>query len=326
MIVGLVLLVWSADRFVGGASDTAKHLGLPPLLIGMLVIGFGTSAPEIIVSVLASIQGAPAIALGNAYGSNIANIAFILATTALISPIAVHSQVIRRELPILVGVTALSLYQIADGTVSRLDAIGLLVVFAGLMGWSIWQSQQTPNDPMAAPPEGDEATEKPKYTLKVAIVWTLIGLLLLIASSRVLVWGAVRVAELLGVSELLIGLTIVAIGTSLPELASSITAAMKKQHDLALGNIVGSNLFNTLMVLGIAGVVSPLPVDPMLFWRDGLLMLGLTLALFIFAGLWGVGRVDRKEGFLLLAAYLAYMGYLVFTNLPTGSAEALPVQ
>ncbi|KAF0094648.1 MAG: inner membrane protein [Puniceicoccaceae bacterium 5H] len=322
LIAGLILLVWSADRFVEGAADTAGHLGLPPLLIGMLVIGFGTSAPEMIVSVLAAASGTPDLALGNAYGSNITNIAFILAVTALISPLRVQSQVIRRELPILLLVTGFSLYQIFDGEISRLDAVGLLAVFGGLVGWSIWQGRQSSRDTMAA---GDAPTE-PKNPLPQAILWTVVGLVLLVGSSRLLVWGAVEIAELLGVSELIIGLTIVAIGTSLPELASSIAAARKNQHDLAVGNIVGSNLFNTLGVLGLAGVVSPIRVDGSVFWRDGLLMLGLTVALLIFGGLWSAGKVDRREGLVLVLIYASYIGWLVFTNLPTTPGSALPAR
>ncbi|WP_127556683.1 calcium/sodium antiporter [Saccharospirillum alexandrii] len=312
IVFGLMLLVWSADRFVGGASSTARHFGMPPLLIGMVVVGFGTSAPEMVVSALAASQGNPGIALGNAYGSNITNIALILGVTALISPIAVHSQVLRKELPILMAVTALAAWQIWDRTLTRLDAVVLVAVFAGLMGWTIRQSLRQPTDALAAE-VAQELTAQP-LPLKRALMWLGIGLVLLIISSRILVWGAVSIAQSLGVSDLIIGLTIVAVGTSLPEFASSIIAARKGEHDIAIGNIIGSNLFNTLAVVGIAGLISPLSVGPEVFSRDIMVMAGLTLLLFLFGyGFRGPGRINRVEGGALVAAYVAYTGYLIST-------------
>ncbi|WP_394168720.1 calcium/sodium antiporter [Saccharospirillum alexandrii] len=312
IVFGLILLVWSADRFVDGASSTARHFGMPPLLIGMVVVGFGTSAPEMVVSALAASQGNPGIALGNAYGSNITNIALILGVTALISPIAVHSQVLRKELPILMAVTVLAAWQIWDGELTRLDALVLVAVFAGLMGWTIRQSLHQPTDALAKEVAQEQPT-KP-MPLKRALMWLGVGLVLLIVSSRILVWGAVSIAQSLGVSDLIIGLTIVAVGTSLPEFASSIIAARKGEHDIAIGNIIGSNLFNTLAVVGIAGLIGPLAVGPEVFSRDIMVMAGLTLLLFVFGyGLRGPGRINRLEGGALLAAYMAYTGYLVST-------------
>ncbi len=312
IVFGLMLLVWSADRFVDGASSTARHFGMPPLLIGMVVVGFGTSAPEMVVSALAASQGNPGIALGNAYGSNITNIALILGVTALISPIAVHSQVLRKELPILMGVTVLAAWQIWDGELTRLDAIVLVAVFAGLMGWTIRQSLRQPTDALATE-VAQELSAEP-MPLKRALMWLGVGLVLLIISSRILVWGAVSIAQSLGVSDLIIGLTIVAVGTSLPEFASSIIAARKGEHDIAIGNIIGSNLFNTLAVVGIAGLIGPLSVGPEVFSRDIMVMAGLTLLLFVFGyGFRGPGRINRFEGGALLAAYLAYTGYLIST-------------
>lgn len=312
IVFGLVLLVWSADRFVDGASSTARHFGMPPLLIGMVVVGFGTSAPEMVVSALAAIQGNPGIALGNAYGSNITNIALILGVTALISPIAVHSQVLRKELPILMAVTVLAAWQIWDGELTRLDALVLVAVFAGLMGWTIRQSLRQPADALATE-VAQELSAEP-MPLKRALMWLGIGLVLLIISSRILVWGAVSIAQSLGVSDLIIGLTIVAVGTSLPEFASSIIAARKGEHDIAIGNIIGSNLFNTLAVVGIAGLIGPLAVGPEVFSRDIMVMAGLTLLLFVFGyGFRGPGRINRWEGGALLAAYMAYTGYLIST-------------
>jgi cation:H+ antiporter len=311
LVLGLVLLVWSADRFVDGAAATARHYGMPARLVGMVIVGFGTSAPELVVSALAAWEGSPGIALGNAYGSNIANIALILGVTAVISPIAVHSQVLRRELPILTAITALAAWQVWNGAITRLDALILLTVFAGVMGWMISQGLRKTED--ALDREVEEQLAGEHLSTRQALFWTFAGLVLLILSSRLLVWGAVEIAHGLGVSDLIIGLTIVAVGTSLPELASSIVAARKNEHDLALGNIIGSNLFNTLAVVGIAGVISPMAVEPEVFSRDILTMSALTLSLFVmgrgFAG--RPGRISRVDGFLLLLAYLAYTAYLL---------------
>lgn len=308
IIAGLVLLVWSADKFVEGAATTANHFGMPPLLIGMVVVGFGTSAPEMAVSALAASQGNPGLALGNAYGSNITNIALILGITALMAPVAVHSQVMRKELPILMLVTAFAGWQLWDGDLSRMDAIGLMVVFAGLLGWSIYQGMRQSQDALAE----DMAGEIHAMPLKKALLWLGLGLLLLIASSRILVWGAVDLATAFGISDLVIGLTIVAVGTSLPELASSIIAARKGEHDLALGNILGSNLFNTLAVVGIAGMIAPMTVAPEVLTRDLPVMAALTLALFVMGyGFRGPGRINRFEGGALLLAFVAYTVYLL---------------
>lgn len=311
--VGLALLVWSADKFVEGAAVTASHFGMPPLLIGMVVVGFGTSAPEMVVSALAATQGNPGLALGNAYGSNITNIALILGITALISPIAVHSQVLRKELPLLALITGLTLWLLWDRMLSFVDALVLIVVFAGLIAWSVYQCMKQKTDTMAT--EVTEELKSQTVPVKKAALWLLVGLALLIVSSRILVWGAVDLATAFGVSDLIIGLTIVAIGTSLPELASSVIAARKGEHDLALGNILGSNLFNTLAVVGIAGLISPMSVAPELLSRDFTVMAVLTLSLFVMGyGLHGPGRINRVEGGILLACFIGYTVYLVTTT------------
>lgn len=310
IVAGLALLVWSADRFVEGAAATARHFGMPALLIGMIIVGFGTSAPEMVVSALAASQGNPGIALGNAYGSNIANIGLILGLTALLCPIAVHSQVVRKEMPVLLALTALAALQLMDGYLSRLDAAVLLGTFFVLVWLSIRGGMNQPEDSLGG--EVEQELESHPMPLRSALMWLVVGLLLLIASSRVLVWGAVSIAQQLGVSDLIIGLTIVAVGTSLPELASSIVAVRKKEHDIALGNIIGSNVFNTLAVVGIAGSIHPLAVEPAVLTRD-LAMVGvLTVLLFLFAfGFRGPGRVNRLEGGALLLLYVAYTAYLV---------------
>ncbi len=306
----LALLVWSADRFVEGSAVTARHFSMPPLLIGMVVVGFGTSAPEMLVSALASAQGNPGLALGNAYGSNITNIALILGLTALISPIAVHSQVLRKELPILLAVTALAAVQLRDGEVSRTDAWILLGVFGGLMAWTVRQGLQQRSDALGA--EMEQALRTQTLALGKALFWLAVGLLLLIVSSRILVWGAVEIAQELGIDDLIIGLTIVAVGTSLPELASSVMAARKGEHDIALGNILGSNLFNTLAVVGIAGIIHPLSVVPEVFLRDIPVMAGLTASLFVIGYGWRrAGRINRVEGAILLVCYFGYTAFLV---------------
>lgn len=307
---GLALLVWSADRFVDGSAAAARQLGMPPLLIGMVIVGFGTSAPEMLVSALSALQNNPGIALGNAYGSNITNIALILGVTALISPIAVHSQVLRKELPILTAITVLAGYQLWDGELTRIDALVLLGVFAVLMAWTIWQGLRKKADALGTEMEQELAGQT--MPMGKAILWVVVGLLLLIASSRILVWGAVEIARSFEVSDLIIGLTIVAVGTSLPELASSVMAARKGEHDIALGNILGSNLFNTLAVVGIAGMIRPMAVAPEVLSRDVLVMAALTLALFAIGyGFRGPGRINRFEGTALVLCYIGYTVYLV---------------
>jgi len=307
---GLVLLVWSADRFVEGSAAAARKFGIPPLLIGMVIVGFGTSAPELVVSFLASYQGNAGIALGNAYGSNITNIALILGLTALVSPIAVHSQVLRKELPILMAITALAGWQIWDGEITRFDALVLLAVFGGLMIWTVRQGLQKQTDALGV--EMEQELNVHAMSIPRAIFWVVIGLIFLIVSSRILVWAAVQLAQLFGIDDLIIGLTIVAVGTSLPELASSLIAARKGEHDIALGNILGSNLFNTLAVVGVAGIVHPMKADPAVFSRDIMVMAGLTASLFVFGyGFRGPGRLNRVEGGVLLLSYLGYTTWLV---------------
>lgn len=320
ILAGLVLLVWSADKFVEGAAATAKHLGMPTLLIGMVIIGFGTSAPELAVSAMAASDGNPGLALGNGYGSNITNIALIVGLTAVIAPIAVHSQVIRKELPLLVILTLIAGAQLVDGNLTRLDGAILLVVFAGVMGWSIFQGIRGKDDPLGG--EADAEIIAHPMPLKSAILWLVIGLILLVVSSRILVWGAVTIAQSLGVSDLVIGLTIVAIGTSLPELASALASVKKNEHDLILGNILGSGIFNTLAVVGLAATIEPLRVDPEVLYRDWTLMLALTVGLLIMGfGLTGWrSRITRLDGGVLLLVYVAYTGYLLTTVVTAGTS------
>lgn len=313
IIAGLVLLVWSADRFIEGAAATAKHLGMPSLLIGMVIIGFGTSAPELAVSAMAALDGNPGLALGNAYGSNITNIAVIVGLTAVIAPIAVHSQVIRKELPLLLVLTFIAGYQLIDGELTRLDGWVLLGVFAVVMGWSIYQGITGKGDALIG--ETDSKLVAHPMPLKIALMWLAVGLALLLVSSRMLVWGAVFIAQSLGVSDLIIGLTIVAIGTSLPELAAALAAVKKNEHDLILGNIVGSGIFNTLAVVGLAATIEPLTVDMEVLYRDWTLMTALTIGLLVMSfGFAGKARtIGRPAGVILLLVYVGYASYLAST-------------
>jgi cation:H+ antiporter len=304
------LLVWSADRFVDGSAAIARNFGMSPLLIGMVIVGFGTSAPEMVVSALAAIQGNAGIALGNAYGSNITNIALILGVTALINPIAVCSQVLRKELPILTVITVLAGFQLWDGELSRLDGLVLLGVFSSLMVWTIWEGLRM--RPGALGKKIEETLEIPDMSVGRAIFWLVLGLIVLIASSQILVWGAVQVARGFGVSDLIIGLTIVAVGTSFPELASSVAATRKGEHGIALGNVLGSNIFNTLAVVGIAGTIHPLSVTQEVLSRDLLVVAVLTVSLFVIGyGFRGSGGISRLSGAALLASYIGYNTYLV---------------
>lgn len=314
VIIGLVLLVWSADRFIDGSAATARHFGMPPLLIGMVIVGFGTSAPEIVVSVMSALDGSPGIALGNAYGSNIANIALILGITALISPIVVQPQIVKKEMPVLLGITALSVLLLLDGRLAVWDGAVLLLVLGAYMVRTVMQNLKGADNLIE---DISVELENTHMSLRRGLFWLALGLLVLVLSSRLLVWGAVTVAQSLGVSDLVIGLTVVAIGTSLPELASSVVAARKGEHDIALGNVVGSNLFNTLAVVGLAAVISPMDVAPEILNRDVVVMSALTVLLFVFClGKGGFGKVGRLKGLVLLTAYTAYTVYLIMGSFP----------
>ena len=314
VIVGLAVLVWSADKFVDGAVGVAEFCGMSTLLIGMVVVGFGTSAPELTVSAISASQGNPELALGNAYGSNIANIALILGATALISPILMQRSVLRGDLPILLAVSVLSIILVWDGSVARWNGILLLIVFTAAMAYSIRRELKKAKLEKSESLSGnDDSAEPKKVSLGKSVFWLVLGLVLLVVSSRALVWGAVEIARALGVSDLLIGLTIVAIGTSLPELASSIAAARKGENDLALGNIIGSNLFNTLAVVGLAAIVSPMDaIEKAVAYRDMPLMIALTVALIVLGfRRKGDGRLNRIAGAILLAVYVGYLALLI---------------
>ncbi len=311
LIAGFVVLVFSADRFVDGAAAIARHFHVPSLVIGMVIVGFGTSAPEMLVSTLASIDGSSGIALGNAYGSNISNIALILGVTALIMPITVERGVLKKELPVLLLLTLIATVELYDGFFSRLDAVILFIPFILFMLSSVLSGLKNKKSRKL---EVSEDVKDSDFKPLTAYGNLLGGLVFLLGSSKLLVWGATTIAHILGISDLVIGLTVVAIGTSLPELASSVIAALKKENDIALGNIIGSNMFNTAMVAGIAGVVNPSNVPDGIFPRDMLVMTALTLSLFVFGfRMKGDGRIGRIGGILLCAAYVSYTVYIAFS-------------
>jgi cation:H+ antiporter len=309
-LVGFILLMWGADRFVVGAASTARNLGVPPLLIGLTLVGMATSGPEIFVSVTASLAGDPALAAGNAIGSNIANIGLVLGMTALIMPISVRSVTLRREMPALLAVTLIMTMVFINLTVSRIEGVLLICTLALVLYWLVvLGSRSGASDPIAL----DYATEIPQnIPMRRALTWLTIGLVVLLTGSNLLVWGAQNLAIEFGVSELVIGLTVVAIGTSLPELAVSIVSALKGEHDMAIGNIIGSNLFNSLAVVGIAGIIHPATFERELLTAHLPVMIGFTLALFLMTyNFAGNSRIRRVEGALLLGAFLCYHGWLV---------------
>jgi len=306
IIGGFVLLVWGAERFVVGASATACNLGVSPLIIGLTIVAFGTSAPEMIVSAVASWEGNTGLAFGNAIGSNITNISLVLGVTALIVPLQVHSDTLRRELPILLLIMFFSLSLILDGDMNRGDGLLLLLGLGMMIYWLVGLGLRSRGaDPMVGEFEHEIPERMP---VSRAMLWLLLGMVVLFISSRILVWGSVSIAQTLGVSDLVIGLTIIAIGTSLPELAASVMSALKDEPDIAIGNVIGSNMFNLLGVMAMPGLLAPGAISDGVLARDYPWMLALTLALFVMAyGFRGPGRISRAEGGLLLLAYVLYL-------------------
>lgn len=307
-VVSLALLAVSADKFVGGASSVAKNLGISPLLIGLTIVSFGTSAPEILIAVMSAGSGSSDIAIGNAIGSNIANIALILGAASLFVPIPVASAVLRRELPLLFAVVLFSTALIFDLHLSRIDGAAAILTLMLCLGWLIWQGNSNSDDSVSA--EYEDSLEQ-DVNFKSSILTTIIALFVLLISARVLVWGAVEIARAAQVSELMIGLSIVAIGTSLPELAATVACVLRREYGLAIGNIVGSNLFNALAVVGTVALIAPGDIDIMVRNRDALVHVALTLCLVVFCvGYRREGRINRVEGFLLLVAFVGYQWFL----------------
>ena len=306
IVVGFIVLVWGADRFVMGAAALARNLGVSPLLIGLTIVSFGTSAPEILVSAMAAFGGTPSLAIGNAVGSNIANIGLILGVTALIAPLLFQSHVLLREYPILLAVSAGVYLLMIDGQLSFLDGLIMLAALAVTLTLLVRIGiARSASDPMSGEYEAEIRADLSTFA---AVMWFLAGLALLLVSSRMLVWGAVEIATAMGVSDLVIGLTIVAIGTSLPELATSLLAAVKKEADIAVGNIVGSNIFNLLGILGITAIVHPLATGGV-GMVDFAVMAAFSLVLWPMA--FHQQRITRPEGAALLAGYIGYLFWLL---------------
>jgi cation:H+ antiporter len=302
-VAGFVVLVWAADRFVHGSAAVARNLGVSPLLIGLTIVGFGTSAPELLVSAIAAVNGNADLSVGNAIGSNITNITLVLGASALVAPMDVKGTVLKRELPILVGCMLLATVLMLDGHLGRLDGAILGVGLLAMMGWVVWLGLHSEDDGSM---DGELPDPLPIWK---AVFWIIVGLTLLLGSAQLLVWGATQLATALGVSDLVIGLTVVAVGTSLPELAASVMAARRGEHELAVGNVIGSNMFNTLGVISVPGLIAPSEVPTLMLRRDLPVMFGVTLLFFVMTRFFlRPSHISRLEGAVLLGAFVAYLG------------------
>jgi cation:H+ antiporter len=310
LLIALIALVWSADKFVYGASSLARNLGISPMIIGLTIVAMGSSAPEMMVAATAALQGNPDTAIGNAIGSNITNIALVLGLTALLKPLTVSSQTIKREIPLILLVTALGYWLLSDNHFNFIEGVFLMLGFVTyittLLVITLKKTQKKPSDdPLIIEAEQEVAAAS---SLKTSLLWLLLGIIILPLSAHFLVSASVFIAKAFGLSDLVIGLTIIAIGTSLPELAASIMSIIKKEDDLALGNIIGSNIFNILAVLPLAGLIAPGSIDPLASSRDAPYMLGVTLILLIlcFSRQQGACRITRAKGLILLISFIAY--------------------
>ena len=320
IVAGFFLLMWSADLLVDNASELGHRLGVSSFLIGIVVIGFGTSAPEMFVSAVAALKDQGNLALGNALGSNITNIGLVLGSAAILRPLPVTATTARKDIPIVITVGAIAIFLVSDGVLSHIDGFFLLALLVGYLIWSARNSEGFGGEPsienLAKDPHELDLSllNHPKgRSTKTAIMWTIGSIILLMLASQMLVEGAITIARSMGVSQLVIGLTIIAIGTSLPELAAAIAAARKGAHDMIIGNIIGSNVFNTLGVLGLTGAIQTTKIDTTALARDFPIMLLFTIAMFLFAN--SKGHFSRREGATMLTAYVVYICYLVFTTL-----------
>lgn len=319
LLTALIVLVWSADKFVYGASTLARNFGISPMIIGLTIVAMGSSAPEMMVAAVASYQGNPNTAIGNAIGSNITNIALVLGITALIKPLMVSSSTIKQELPLILLLTVIAFWLLFDNNFSFIEGLALMIGFFIFIGSLLIRAiKQRKNnifekDPMII--EAEQDIPEQSNTL-ISILWLIAGIILLVGSSHYLVESAVFIAHKFGISDLVIGLTVIAIGTSLPELAASIASVIKKEDDLAMGNIIGSNIFNILAVLPFAGLIAPGAIDPEAGSRDAPVMVAITLLLFIlcFSRQKGFFRITRIKGALLLLSYIAYQ-ILLFSQI-----------
>jgi cation:H+ antiporter len=309
LVVGLILLIIAADKFVLGAASTAKHMGVSTMLVGLIIVGFGTSAPEMVVSAIASFNGNSGLALGNAVGSNITNIALVLGTGLLIVPMSIQSQTIKREMPILLLVSLLVLFLLIDLTLTFADGVIMILSMLLVTGFLTMIGIKGDRDEFS---DEIEAEFDLDISLQKAILLLIVGIVVLPLASHMMVKGATEIAVEFGVSDMVIGLTIVALGTSLPELAATVASALKKEHDLAIGNIVGSNMFNLLGVIGISGLIREYEFSAHFIKYDYFYMLMLTVFLFL-ASVYFVLKdrfISRIIGVVLVVMYISYMVWL----------------
>ena len=309
LLVGVLGLLWGADRFVEGSAGAARNFGISPMIIGLTVVSVGTSAPEVIISINAALEDAGQLAVGNALGSNLANIGLVLGITALVAPLPVQKHLLREEGPVLLLITALAGFCLYDGWLNRGESLALGLLVIPLLILVVKFKRNHPN-----PEAVEEAEDIPDFAMGTAILWFIIGLAVLLASAEITVWGAKSIAIHLGVSELIVGLTVVAIGTSLPELAASVMSALRGHHDIAIGNIFGSNLFNLMLVMTSAGAIAPMALTPEVFIRDFATMALLTVIMVAMIAIalqrasktGSAARLSRSVGIVFLAAYGFY--------------------
>jgi cation:H+ antiporter len=317
LLLSLVILVWSADKFVFGASALARNLGISPMIIGLTIVAMGSSAPEMMIAATASLQGNPDTAIGNAIGSNITNIALVLGLTALFHPLSVSSSTIKREIPLILVITAIATCMLANSNFSFTEGLILLIGFvlyiSTLLFVTLKRAKQNPIDDKMVLEAEQEVPDG--VSTKQSVFWLVVGIILLPLSASFLVDSSIFIAKAFGISDLVIGLTVIAVGTSLPELAASIMSIIKKEDDLALGNIIGSNIFNILAVLPLAGLISPGNIDNAAAVRDAPFMLATTFLLFILCfSRGGKFRITRAKGLLLLAVFIGYQ-VLLFSQI-----------
>lgn len=328
VIIGLVILIYSADVFIDGAVAIAVKYHMPKMLIGALIIGVGTSAPEMVVSALSALAGSPGLALGNAYGSNIVNITLVLGITAIIAPVMIQKDVLKFDFPWLIGSTIIAVVLLLDGHLGRIDAVILLsLLLANIIAQihiakthakAAQQSALLAADEAAYESAEDELPDSSDVNIRLSLIKLIAGLVILVLSSRLIVWGAVELARIWGLSDLIIGLTIVAVGTSLPELVSSVIAARRGEFEMALGNVLGSNIFNTLAVVGVAALIEPMAVETQILSRDVLVMCVITVALLVLCAnalRSHAATLGRGVGVGLLLCFIAYSTWLGLTAL-----------
>lgn len=302
LVVGFVLLVWGADKFVAGASAFAGRLGVSPLLIGLTIVAFGTSAPELAVSVTAALKGANEIAVGNIVGSNLFNLLVVAGLSAVLCPLVMDRTLLRRDWPMSTGAAILLCIMLATGSmISRIEGLILLALFAVVLTMQIRAAMQ---GKASAADEEDGAVQMPGIMIAVSIV---LGLVCIVAGGQFAVNGATGIARMFGLSETLIGLTIVAVGTSLPELVTSLVAARKGQNEIAMGNVIGSNLFNILLILGTSAAITPIHVQPTAV-IDTIVLIAASIIFFLPAR---KGNLGRTPGAVMALSYVAYTVYLI---------------